>query len=183
MVLIIIGGVIALSVAINAIFKLYHKLTHDDHRLQPVRTMPVGAIGWTQDSISSRVYNVTLDSHVEIQAIVDAALSDPRGALAFMREHFPDPIRIFDSGKNGFLSIDNRRLAIFRMVLSSEIQIPVRVLTREQAGQALLQSPDGVDPKAASDALHRRCTTRDGGFSIMIRGPQRTVISNGCSTN
>lgn len=145
--------------------------------------MPVGAIGWTQDSISSRVYNITLQSQVEIRAVVHAALNDPRGALAYMREHFPDPIRVFDSGANGTLSIDNRRLAIYRMVVPSSIQIPVRVLTREQAGQALLRDPDTANAQAASAALHRRYTTLDGGYSIILRGPEGARISDGCFTD
>lgn len=145
--------------------------------------MPVGAIGWTQDSISSRVYNITLQSQVEIRAVVHAALNDPRGALAYMREHFPDPIRVFDSGANGTLSIDNRRLAIYRMVVPSSTQIPVRVLTREQAGQALLRDPDTANAQAASAALHRRYTTRDGGYSIILRGPEGARISDGCFTD
>ncbi|KAG1854767.1 hypothetical protein C8R48DRAFT_721468 [Suillus tomentosus] len=177
----VILGLIAISVAVNAI--LYSELTHDSHRPNPTRTMPVGAIGWTQSSISRNVYNITLQSQVEIRAVVHAALDDPRGALAYMREHFPDPIRVFDSGANGTLSIDNRRLAIYRMVVPSSTQIPVRVLTREQASQALLRDPDTPNAQAASAAMHRRYTTRDGGYSIILRGPEGSRISDGCFTN
>lgn len=175
------NGIQIPSVAIDAI--LYNEISHDDHRLVPITTMPVGAIGWTQNTISPKVYNVTEKSLVEIQTVVTEALEDPRGALAFMREYFPDPIRVFDSGKHGTLSIDNRRLAIYRMVVSSDTQIPVRMLTQEQAGQAVASAknrPDDLaDAKSATKALRKRYSTKDGGYSIKINGQPGSTVSQG----
>ncbi|KAG1894643.1 uncharacterized protein F5891DRAFT_1195093 [Suillus fuscotomentosus] len=126
--------------------------------------MPVGAIGWTQDSISSRVYNITLQSQVEIRAVVHAALNDSRGALAYMREHFPDPIRVFDSGANGTLF--HRQPSACDIPHGRAFQHP---------------DPNTANAQAASAALHRRYTTRDGGYSIVLRVGAR--ISDGCFTN
>lgn len=145
--------------------------SHNEARPIPRSQMPVGAIGWTQDSISRRIYNVTLRQQVEIQGVVNAARNDPRGALTFMREHFPDPIRVYDAGEDGTLSVDNRRLAVYHMVVPSDAQIPVRVLTRDQADRALRRdNPTG--------GIHQRYTTINGGYSIVIRG-DRTSVSQG----
>jgi len=151
----------------------------------PISSTPVGAIGWTQNSINRQVYNVTEGNFVEIRTVVNAAMEDPRGPLAFMREHFPEPIRVFDSGASGILSIDNRRLAIYRMVVSSDTLIPVRVLTQEQAGQALLrdQRRNPEDAQAASAALLSRCSTRNGGYSVLIRGTGLTISQAECYVN
>jgi len=142
----------------------------------PRQTMPVGAIGWTQDSVNSHIFNITSNEAVPIMNVVNQALSDPRGAAAYLREAYPDPIRVFDSGRDGILSIDNRRLVAFRMALPADAQIPVIVMTQEQAGQALA-GERRVNPRTA---LRRRYTTRDGGYSILIRHDDTTVSQGEC---
>lgn len=171
-----------LAIAVNAIIS--DEAPHFEARTIPVTAMPVGAIGWTQDSISRSIYNVTAHDTVPIRDVVRRALNDPRGALTFMREHFPDPIRVFDSGENGTLSLDNRRLTVYRMVVSSDTAIPVRVITREQADREIRATQPRRLRDSSRGGLIRRYTTRNGGYSIEVRdqaepGGPRTVVSQG----
>ncbi|PBK69364.1 hypothetical protein ARMSODRAFT_956964 [Armillaria solidipes] len=144
---------------------------------RPTR-MAVGAIGWTQDSIAPRVYNVTTARYVDLQDQVEAALNAPEGAANYLQRTFPDPIRIYFHPMYGYLSLDNRRLTIFRMALHDAQTMPVRILTEQEAGSELARNPD-ADQQSASLALQRRLTTTDGGYSICIRQPERPVISQG----
>ncbi|KAK0701209.1 hypothetical protein B0T21DRAFT_353792 [Apiosordaria backusii] len=151
---------------------------HGTQRVQPgeIRSLPVGSIGWTQDSVRPLVYNVASSQRVPLLERVTAALNDYRGAAAYLREAFPEPITVFYHDDHGFLSIDNRRLTVIRLALAADTLIPVRIVTREEAGRLLARNRDGFDP---NETLAQRLTTRDGGYSIIIRGNPRTVVSQG----
>ncbi|KAF7366081.1 hypothetical protein MVEN_00484400 [Mycena venus] len=70
---------------------------------------------------------------------------------------------------NIHLEQDNRRLTIFRLALPSATQIPVRILTEEEADKALCQESKARKKKAKG--LAARLTTKDGGYSVIIRFP------------
>ncbi|KAG2130762.1 uncharacterized protein EDB93DRAFT_1108285 [Suillus bovinus] len=134
---------------------------------RPTSVTPVGVIGWSQDSVNPQVYNVSVSDMVSIRNAVNEALTDQRGVFAYMREHFPDEIRVFNR-QGRIISIDNRRLVIWRLVVSPDTPIPVREITEVEAGQEILRNPDANRVMAAL-ALHGRMTTTDGGYSILIR--------------
>lgn len=109
-------------------------------------SLPVDQIGWSQDSIASTFRNG--DSlHSVINRLRGATQQE---VLAFFAE-FP-PIRLVCFERQGWITLDNRRLYLMRQLLN-----PGTVIRAVQA------------TAAEADELRRKLTTGDEGATITIR--------------
>jgi hypothetical protein len=109
--------------------------------------LPVNQIGWSQDSISG-----TFQMGGNVQAAVNALRTlnhDQR--RDFIADTYP-PIRVVCFDQQGWITLDNRRLYIFRQVLDRGTTIRVQVATAAEA-----------------EELRRKLTTTDEGATIVIR--------------
>jgi len=108
--------------------------------------LPVGLIGWSQDSIAG-----TFRDGTDVQASINAL----RGVTNDQRRAFIATyplIRVASFEGQGWITLDNRRLFVFRSLLLPTTPITVRLATYEEAQE-----------------LRRKLTTRDEGATIVIR--------------
>lgn len=112
--------------------------------------LPVGQIGWAQDSIASTFRNGEdlRDAHLAFRRLSNAE------RLAIVRTY--PRIRVVQFETQGWITLDNRRLYLFRTVLEPGTPIPVRVATYQEAQE-----------------LRYKLTTRDSGATIVVRANRR----------
>jgi hypothetical protein len=101
--------------------------------------LPVEQIGWSQDSIAStsKGRNEDLrDTHLSFRSLTN----DERLAIV---NTYP-PIRVVSVETQGWITLDNPRLFLFRTILNPGTLIPVRVATYQESQelQTKLTSPD-----------------------------------------
>ncbi|KZT34448.1 hypothetical protein SISSUDRAFT_1122246 [Sistotremastrum suecicum HHB10207 ss-3] len=169
--------------------------------------LPLGTIGWTQDSVSylmssamrRRVTNRYEVEEYEANQIMEYVRNartaeymasqqppslpftsnyiQPGAARTYLLGVFPQPLRVFWHSDFGYLSLDNRRLAIFRLALDLAEMMPVTLLTPEAARaelQGIMYSHETRVPAPGErDLLAERTTTNNGGFSIVVRQGHR----------
>ncbi|KAJ8519556.1 hypothetical protein ONZ45_g3505 [Pleurotus djamor] len=144
--------------------------------------IPIGAIGWTQRTISSRVFNITINDYVPFEQVVRRALGiyDLSVRQAYLRSQF-DPIVVYWDQTAGYLTIDNRRLAIYRLSLPSHVTMPLRAVTREEAGRILATriNEGGRRQVTPEQAILRRYQSRTDGYSINITLPAEGTYPGG----
>ena len=106
----------------------------------------VGEIGWSQDSIAG-VFRDGHNVHQDIAALRQETLEQ----ILFSIRRYP-PIRVVRFVDQGWITLDNRRLYLFRSVLRPETIIEVRIATLAEA-----------------EELKWKLTTRDEGRSTLVR--------------
>ncbi|PPQ65110.1 hypothetical protein CVT24_003071 [Panaeolus cyanescens] len=108
--------------------------------------LPVGSIGWAQDSIASTFRNGEdlRNAHLAFRRLTNAERLD-------IIRTYP-PIRVVQFETQGWITLDNRRLYLFRSVLDPGTHIPVRIATYQEAQE-----------------LRYKLTTRDSGATIVVR--------------
>ena len=141
--------------------------------------MTLGDIGWTQNTHNKKVYMVSMSKAIDITVVVNAALAtvtkdNPQGALKYSEKEF-QPMRVYDSGVNGILSIDNRRLSIYRMAVSPTTTINVIRMTEREAMKAVAEAiwkgvVNAEDLLVQQLAKNIRVSTITGSYSIDIKG-------------
>ncbi|KAG6908518.1 hypothetical protein DXG01_004370 [Tephrocybe rancida] len=112
--------------------------------------LPVEQVGWAQDSIASTFRNGEdlRDAHLAFRNLSNGE------RLAIVRTY--PAIRVVEFQTQGWITLDNRRLYLFRTVLDPGTQIPVRVATPQEAQE-----------------LRFKLTTRDEGATIVVRANRR----------
>lgn len=109
--------------------------------------LPVGLVGWSQDSIAGRFR----DGRSFTRAITALRAESLEVRVAFLAEM--GPIRVVEfQGDVGWITLDNRRLHMFRSLLPPGTPLTMRVATYEEAME-----------------LKRKLTTRNGGAAIVVR--------------
>ncbi|KAH0604004.1 uncharacterized protein H6S33_007035 [Morchella sextelata] len=89
--------------------------------------LPVGLIGWSQDSVSGSFGNGQ-DIRIAIEALRSLTNDQRRAVIATY-----DPLRVVEFRDQGWITLDNRLLYIFRALLLPETSISVRLATTEEA--------------------------------------------------
>lgn len=112
--------------------------------------LAVGEVGWSQDSIAG-TFRDGGDIRVMINELRQMSLES---RIQLVRE-FP-PIRVVQFEDQGWITLDNRRLHIFRSILPPGTQITARIATLAEAQE-----------------LRRKLTTRDEGATIAVRANRR----------
>lgn len=109
--------------------------------------LPVGLIGWSQDSIADS-FRDGRDLQVAINALRRLTHEE---RVEIVTTTYP-PVRVVQFEDQGWITLDNRRLFVFRSVLLPTTPIPIQVATLEEAQE-----------------LRRKLTTEDEGATIVVR--------------
>lgn len=109
-------------------------------------SLPVGLVGWSQDSISG-----TFRDGRDIQATINALRGGTNEQRRAFLATFP-PIRVVYFVGQGWITLDNRRLYVFRTLLLPGTLMTMRVATIGEAQE-----------------LRRKLTNRYGGANIVFR--------------
>ncbi|KAL4067474.1 hypothetical protein V8B97DRAFT_928977 [Scleroderma yunnanense] len=110
----------------------------------------VDQIGWSQDSISD-----TFQDGRDVQQAINALRRLTHEERVAIVATYP-PIRVVQFVDQGWITLDNRRLFLFRAVLLPGTPIRVRVATLQEA-----------------EELKRKLTTGDEGATIVVRSNRR----------
>ncbi|KAK0186212.1 hypothetical protein F5146DRAFT_1069854 [Armillaria mellea] len=112
--------------------------------------LPVDQVGWSQDSIAG-----TFRTGQDIRAASIALRRLSEDERIAVVATYP-PIRVVEFETQGWITLDNRRLFLFRAILSPGTPIPVRVATAEEARELIY-----------------KLTTKNEGASIVVRANPR----------
>ncbi|KAI9452408.1 hypothetical protein BJY52DRAFT_1292939 [Lactarius psammicola] len=107
--------------------------------------LPVGSIGWSQDSISG-----SFRDGKDIRTLVNSLRQLSHEERVQLVGEFP-PIRVVGFVTQGYITLDNRRLFLFRQLLDPGTQITVRIATYQE-----------------TEELKTKLTTNDEGATIVI---------------
>lgn len=108
--------------------------------------LAVGLVGWSQDSIRS-----SFRTGEDIQAAINVLRALPHEQRIHFLAAF-EPIRVVDFDDQGWITLDNRRLYIFRSLLLPRTPMSMRITTYEEAQE-----------------LRYKLTTTDEGATIVVR--------------
>ncbi|KAJ8515199.1 hypothetical protein ONZ45_g7338 [Pleurotus djamor] len=93
-------------------------------------------LGFTQDSVSRSVH-IPKDGHLENIALFINGARNHTDPKTYLTTVFPKILRIYRDDEYGYLSIDNRRLCVFKQVLGPAASIDVLLYSREDIDQLL----------------------------------------------
>ncbi|KAJ8503315.1 hypothetical protein ONZ45_g10970 [Pleurotus djamor] len=128
--------------------------------------MALSTIGFTQDSIASEVHvhNAGEFTKTAIKTFLEEAKKQPGEKETYLNSKFPDKIQVFyhDTMKK-YLSIDNRRLCIFKEILGKDAKIDVVVYTLADIKTVLKGEAN----------YKKRVSTKNDGVTIQVRGKDK----------
>ncbi|KAG2070450.1 hypothetical protein BDR04DRAFT_1099956 [Suillus decipiens] len=112
--------------------------------------LPVDQIGWSQDSIAG-----SFRDGGDLRDLVNSLRALPHEQRVQLVGTYP-PIRVVQFETQGWITLDNRRLYLFRDILNPGTQIRVRVATLQEAQE-----------------LRWKLTTDNEGATIVVRANRR----------
>jgi len=116
--------------------------------------MSMNRVGWSQDSIRSQFQDGR-----DIQSEVNRYLAMSQGERVRALQALPT-IRVVGFVEQGWIALDNRRLAVFRSVLAPGTRMPFVIATANEARE-----------------LINKLTTVNSGTSVVVRSNPRYTIN------
>lgn len=116
--------------------------------------MSMNHVGWSQDSIRSQFQDGR-----DIQSEVNRYLAMSQGERVRALQALPT-IRVVGFVEQGWIALDNRRLAVFRSVLAPGTRMPFVIATANEARE-----------------LINKLTTVNSGTSVVVRSNPRYTIN------